>query len=137
MIFLIVVIVGLQFIQPELTNPVSDEKNELKAAPDVKAVLEKACYDCHSNETVWPWYSNVAPISFLVADHVEEGRSELNFSEWKTYPAKKRRKKMEEIWEEVEEGEMPMKGYAIVHDVELSEEEKALIKDWSEKLVIF
>lgn len=134
---IIIILIGLQFYPVEKTNPPVDEKLELKANAEVKAVFKRACYDCHSNQTVWPWYSNIAPASILLADHVEEGRSELNFSEWRSYSRDKKMHKMEEIWEEIEEGEMPLKGYSVVHGIELTEEEKALIKDWSEKLVLF
>lgn len=134
---IIIILIGLQFYPVEKTNPPVDEKLELKANAEVKAVFKRVCYDCHSNQTVWPWYSNIAPASILLADHVEEGRSELNFSEWRSYSRDKKMHKMEEIWEEIEEGEMPLKGYSVVHGIELTEEEKALIKDWSEKLVLF
>lgn len=134
---IIIILIGLQFYPVEKTNPPVDEKLVLKANAEVKAVFKRACYDCHSNQTVWPWYSNIAPASILLADHVEEGRSELNFSEWRSYSRDKKMHKMEEIWEEIEEGEMPLKGYSVVHGIELTEEEKALIKDWSEKLVLF
>lgn len=134
---IIIALVIMQFIPLDQENPEYDPKTELNAEEEVMAVFKKSCYDCHSNETVWPWYSKVAPVSYLVTDHVNEGRSELNFSIWKTYDRDKRIHKMEEIWEEVEEGEMPMEGYALIHGIKLTEEEKAIIKDWSEKLVIF
>ena len=87
----------------------------MAAPPEVAAVLRRACYDCHSNETVWPWYSHVAPVSWLLARDVREGRGELNFSTWDAYDAKKKTKKLKETAEEVTEGEMPPWFYAAVH----------------------
>ena len=101
------VIVGFllvaQLVPVARTNP--PETSPLQIPADVEPILQKACYDCHSNKTKWPWYSGVAPLSWWIVDHVNEGRRELNFSEWNAIPAEKRAKKFEEIAEEVEEGE--------------------------------
>ena len=102
----VIVLVGIQFIPVNRSNPPVEE--EVPASPEVKAVLKRACYDCHSNETVWPGYSRVAPVSWLLAWDVREGREELNFSTWNRYNQKKRGKIIKEIWEEVQEGEMPL-----------------------------
>ena len=85
-IFLVVVIIGIQFIPVERTNPpvVSD----IDAPSEVKDILRKACYDCHSNETKWVWYTKIAPASFLAVKDVNEGREHLNFSEWGNYTSK-------------------------------------------------
>ncbi|MDH5429724.1 MAG: heme-binding domain-containing protein, partial [Nitrospirota bacterium] len=83
-----IVLIGIQFIPVNRTNPPMEE--EIVALPDVKAILKRACYDCHSNETIWPWYSQVAPASWLLAWDVAEGREELNFSTWNRYTQKKR-----------------------------------------------
>jgi len=88
---------------------------DVAAPSDVGVLLRRACYDCHSNETVWPWYSRTAPISWLVAHDVHEGRDELNFSVWATYEAAKRRKKLTETLKEVAEGEMPPWYYVLMH----------------------
>ncbi len=88
--------------------------------PETRALAQRACFDCHSNETVWPWYSHVAPVRFLVAHHVEDGRKHLNFSEWD-----RPQKHAHEAAEEIEEGEMPMAGYVLLHgEADLSEAEK-------------
>ena len=105
---------------------------EVPASPEVRAILRRACYDCHSNETVWPWYSKVAPISWLVARDVREGRTELNFSTWDQYSSKQQVKKMGESFEEVAEGEMPPWFYLPVHrDAVLSPQDKAALRDWA------
>src|SRR5512146_2228492 len=86
---LIVVLVGIQFIRPDRTNPPVEEKRTLGAQvfipPHIDSLLHNSCMDCHSNETRWPWYSNVSPISWLVADDIHEARSHLNLSEFDRY----------------------------------------------------
>jgi len=127
---LAVILVAIQLVPINRTNPtvVAD----FDGPPAVKAVLETSCYDCHSHETSWPWYSRVAPFSWLVAHDVEEARDHLNFSQWGNLDAKRREKLTEEMWEEVEEGEMPLKMYLLAHpDARLSEAGKATLRDWS------
>lgn len=127
---LAVILVAIQLVPVDRTNPavVAD----FDGPPAVKAVLETSCYDCHSHETSWPWYSRIAPFSWLVAHDVEEARDHLNFSQWGNLDAKRREKLTEEMWEEVEEGEMPLKMYLLAHpDARLSEAGKATLRDWS------
>jgi hypothetical protein len=98
----------------------------------VRAILRRACYDCHSNETFWPWYSRIAPISWLVARDVHEGRKELNFSTWNRYTTKQQLKNFKESWAEVAEGEMPPWIYLPVHrDAVLSAEDRRLLRTWA------
>jgi formate-dependent nitrite reductase cytochrome c552 subunit len=107
-------------------------QSEIYAPTEVKTIFKKACYDCHSNETNWVWYTKVAPISFLLAKHVKDGRKHLNFSEWGLYDAKKVQKKMEEIWEEIKEEEMPPWLYRVGHsEAKLTPEEKNIIRNWA------
>ena len=130
-IALIVVFVGIQFIPVERTNP--PVASEITAPPEVKKILKESCYDCHSNKTDWPWYSYVAPVSFFVANDVNHGREHFNLSEWDEVKMEDRIKVKEEMWEEVEEGKMPLPAYEIMHpDAELTEREKKILKDWSE-----
>lgn len=106
---------------------------EVQAPDDVKAVLHRACWDCHSNQTVWPWYSRVAPVSFLVYRDVVEGRKHLNFSEWDKLNDKRRAHKQKEVGEQVQEGEMPPWFYTPMHpDAKLSDADKALLEKWAE-----
>ena len=108
---------------------------EIKVSPEVNAVLRRSCYDCHSNETVWPWYSQIAPVSWLVARDVNDGRKHLNFSVWESYDEKRKAKKLTEIGEEVGEGEMPMAIYLPAHpDAKLSEAEKTLLVEWAKAI---
>mgnify|MGYP001430151051 FL=1 len=127
--FLVVVIIGIQFIPIERTNP--PVQSDIDAPSDVKAILKKACYDCHSNETNWVWYTKVAPMSFLAVKDVNDGRKHLNFSEWGSY-TNKTEKMMDEIWEEVREEKMPPWQYRIVHsEAKLTQEEKNILRNWA------
>ncbi len=132
LIVLLVALVLIQFYRPEKNNPeyrdVASFEAETKPSPEIKAVLENNCYDCHSNKTEYPWYAEIAPISFLIADHVEEGNEHFNVSEWDAYTLKKKDHKLDELIEEVEEGEMPEKGYALIHGKITEQEKEALIK---------
>jgi hypothetical protein len=132
----VAIIIAAQFIRPNRENPVSDPVLSLRAdstvPPNVIATLGRACFDCHSNETRWPWYSAITPVNFAIARDVEQGRSRLNFSEWKKYSAGKQSSKKESIAEEVTKGEMPMKIYVLMHsEAKLTPEEVKLITDWS------
>jgi hypothetical protein len=121
---------GVQFIPVTRDNPkvVADfGENQ-----EVKTIFKRSCYDCHSYETVWPWYSRIAPVSWLVAGDVHEAREELNFSAWGSLTEAKRRHLREGIPEEVEEGEMPLGIYLVMHsEAELSDADKSLIERWA------
>lgn len=126
---LVVVIVGIQFIPVERTNP--PVQSDIDAPANIKAILKKACYDCHSNETNWVWYTKIAPASFLAVKDVNEGRKKINFSEWGNYTNKTEKIK-EEIWEEVREENMPPWQYRVVHsEAKLTQEEKNLLRNWA------
>ena len=119
--------------KPEvISNNPNDLHTEVLVSQEVSQILRVACYDCHSNETTFPWYSSVAPASWIVLHDIEEGRRELNFSEWKAYPPDKKQHKLDELIEEVEEGEMPMKIYSAIHrDADLSEEQVNSLISWA------
>jgi hypothetical protein len=104
----------------------------LNVPPDVENVLKRSCYDCHSNQTTWPWYSSVAPISWLVADDVKRGREKMNFSEWGNLSSSKQSIRLESICEEITDNEMPLKPYLLLHrDAELSQADKDLLCNWA------
>jgi hypothetical protein len=127
---LIAAIIGIQFIEIEKSNP--PVTGDLQASVEVKSILKEACYDCHSNETKWPWYSKVAPVSFLIVNHVNEGREHLNFSSWTKMFSQKQQEAKEEIWEEIEKDEMPLDNYTLLHPkAKLTIEQKKTIKDWA------
>ncbi|MGB0908920.1 MAG: heme-binding domain-containing protein [Nitrospirales bacterium] len=120
----------IQFIPITQSNP-AVIKN-VDAPPHVHTILKRACYDCHSHETVWPWYSNIAPASWLLAWDVHEGREELNFSIWNQYTGKKKEKMLKEIAEEIEEGEMPPWFYLPLHpEAQLSSHDKQQLREWA------
>ena len=110
---LVVILVIIQFIPVNRDNP--EVTSEIQAPTDVKQILERSCYDCHSNTTRWPWYSYIAPASWLVSYDVHEAREHMNLTRWDTYSPKDRLEYIEEMWEEVEEGEMPLWYYEIPH----------------------
>jgi hypothetical protein len=129
-IAVVIIIVGIQFIPVDRSNPPVTE--EINAPANVLSILKTSCYDCHSNETTWPWYSYVAPVSFLVAGDVEEARKHLNFTEWDKYDESKQSKKLEHIADAVEEGSMPLPKYILMHkEAELDQSKIKIIKDWA------
>jgi hypothetical protein len=131
-----VILLIIQFIRPEKNIAAAPSDANIAthyATPDnVKKILERSCNDCHTNTTKYPWYASIQPIGWWLADHVKEGKSELNFDAFMTYEPKKARHKMEEVNEMVKEGEMPLSSYTIVHrEAKLTEEEKLILADWA------
>ena len=114
-----VVLVAIQFHRPERANPPSDPAGSfdrvVSPPQEVAVALRRACRDCHSNETAWPWYSNVAPASWLIASDVVRGRSHLNFSEWNRLGAEMSRSQLAEVCEQVKKGEMPLWYFQPLH----------------------
>ena len=129
----LIALVIIQFIRPDKNigdySDIVAFETETKPSEEVKAILKNNCYDCHSNTTVYPWYAEIAPFSFFLADHVEEGKEHLDFAKWESYSVKRKDHKLDELVEEVEEGEMPLESYALIHG-NLSEEEKELLETW-------
>ena len=105
---------------------------EVPAGAEVRSVLRRACYDCHSNETRWPWYTRIAPASWLIAKDVSQGREELNFSTWDRLSAEDQAEAIRESWESVVDGEMPPWFYLPLHpDAHLSADDRALLRAWA------
>jgi len=134
-IAIVAILVIMQFFQIDKTNPAVDASKDfiMMANPpqEVKLILKQACYDCHSHETAYPWYTYVAPVSWWLKSHINEGREHLNFSDWSTYSAKKQDHKLEEVGEEVHEGEMPLDSYTWAHsEARLSEEQVQTLVNW-------
>ncbi|NNG26997.1 MAG: heme-binding domain-containing protein [Ignavibacteriaceae bacterium] len=131
-ITLAVIILAIQFFPVKRDNPLISADFYTPAV--VKNIFEKGCYNCHSNQTEWPWYAYIAPVSWIVAQNVNDGRAKLNFSEWGNYPGDKSAKLMGKIWEELDEDRMPPGLYLLMHsDSKISIEEKSLIKSWAGK----
>ncbi len=128
-----------QLFQPTQTEQQQVDENDFlqieKPPNELKVYLESNCYDCHSNQPKYPWYSEISPVSWWIQDHIEEGSEHLNFSNWGSYSAKKKAHKMEEAVEEVEEDEMPLPSYTIIHrEAILEEGEKIALMDWFKSL---
>ncbi|MBI2280506.1 MAG: heme-binding domain-containing protein [Bacteroidetes bacterium] len=131
----IALLVIIQFIRIDKTNPAIVKENDFISITNppehIQQMLKASCYDCHSNESTYPWYTNVAPISWWVKQHINEAREELNFSEWGTFNVKRQKHKLEEGAEMIEEGEMPMSSYTLIHDnAKLSDTQKAELIAW-------
>lgn len=132
---LIVLLILMQLFRIDKTNDVVNSSNDFitinNPPKEIAQLLKSSCYDCHSNLTKYPWYSNVAPISWWIKDHINEGREELNFSEWSTFSEKRKKHKLEECVEMIEEGEMPLKSYTLIHrNANLNSEDASLLIEW-------
>ncbi len=120
----------IQVVRPSRSNP--PVTADLQAAPEVKEVLRRACYNCHSNETRWPWYSHVAPVSWLLSHDVQDGRKDLNFSTWGTLSGPEQAEERGEIAESIAEGDMPPWYYVPMHpDARLSATDRSLLNAWA------
>ncbi|TDQ30209.1 heme-binding domain-containing protein [Tenacibaculum caenipelagi] len=136
---LLVLLVILQFFQPEKNEsevttlePFIAEVNPSK---EVHQILKTACFDCHTNTTNYPWYSSVTPVNYWMANHVSEGKEELNFSDWASYSLKKKKHKMKEVWEEVEKKKMLLNSYTWTHtNAKLTQEQIQQVVDWAKEV---
>ncbi|NVJ87712.1 MAG: heme-binding domain-containing protein [Algoriphagus sp.] len=135
---LVVILLALQLIPNELPpvqteNPAAIDHSPL-LDPEVATIFKSSCYDCHSNETDYPWYSHVVPVSWLVAKDIREGREELNFSEWENYDPLDQLAILDDIYGEVEEEEMPLPIYTMIHwEARIGAFERQKIMDWAER----
>jgi hypothetical protein len=134
---LLLILVAIQIFQAARTNPPIDPKLEMHANlavdPAVASVFHRSCDDCHSHRTEWPWYSHVAPVSWLVVSDVNRGRRAMNFSEWATYRPEEQQKQLSEICKVVSEGEMPGLSYTVLHrSAKLSPADVATLCRWTQ-----
>jgi cbb3-type cytochrome oxidase cytochrome c subunit len=128
---LMIVLVAIQFVPVDRTNPPIE--TEVPATAEVRSILRRACYACHSNETVWPWYSRIAPVSWLVTHDVHEGREKMNLSTWNQYTAKQQVRTLKECRDAVAESEMPPWQYLPLHsEARLSAADRAALRAWSQ-----
>ena len=128
-----------QFVRPQKNLAAGTEPNDINSRhpvpPAVRTVLERACYDCHSNHTRYPWYAEVQPVGWWLNQHVNAGRRHLNFSEFGAYPARRAAKKMAQVADEVEQHTMPLKSYTWIHAAaRLTPAESKLVVAWAESL---
>ncbi len=130
-ILLVIVFIIIQFIRPERNLGKRETENTIFVSNEVGQILQTSCFDCHSNYTVYPWYTNIQPIGWWLNHHVNEGKEELNFSEFETYSLKRKLHKLEEIKEMVDENEMPLPSYLWIHgEAKLTSEQKDVLSKW-------
>jgi hypothetical protein len=135
-ITLFTIFAALQFIRPARTNPPINESRTIQAhvrlTPEVANILDRSCNDCHSHQTRWPWYTNIAPVSWFVVNHVNVGRREMNFSDWAQYTTAEQEQLLRKICGEVKSGAMPMSSYLSLHsEARLSSEDVRVLCDWA------
>ena len=137
LVTLLVILIIIQLFHPAKNiSKAPESPNDIAAMytePDnVHTILAKACNDCHSNNTRYPWYNNIQPVAWWLNDHIQEGKHELNFNEIGTYNLRRQYNKMKEVKEQVKEGEMPLGSYTIIHtDARLSDQEKTTLINWA------
>lgn len=138
LLLLLIAFVVIQFFHPgkNTDNTPSATANDVNkvfpTSDNVQSILERSCYDCHSNNTRYPWYAEVQPVAWWLNDHIEEGKREVNFNEFSTYRPGRQYKKLEEIIEQVKEDEMPLSSYTLIHkDAVLNKEQKLALSSWA------
>jgi len=138
-LFLLLVLVIAQFFGPEKNEGEISSLvafvEETNPPAEVHEILKTTCFDCHSNVTQYPWYNNITPVNYWLADHVKEGKKELNFSKWAAYSLKRKEHKMDELYEEVEKKKMPLDSYTWTHaDANLTDEQIKIVVDWAKEV---
>lgn len=137
LIVLLIAFIAIQFFHPAKNKAGGEQPNHIgkvfAMSEDVKSILSKACYDCHSNNTRYPWYSNVQPVDWFLNKHIKKGKSEINFDEFTNRSLRFQYHKMEEIEEQIKEGKMPLNSYTWLHkDAKLTDAEKNTLIAWSQ-----
>jgi len=135
LIIIISILVVIQFITIDKTNPVVDSSKDFitltNPPQEIGMMIKSSCYDCHSHHTKYPWYTNVAPVSWIIKNHIDVGRSHLNFSAWSEYDSRKQNHQLEECIEVVENSEMPLIPYTLAHsEANLSDEQRKILVNW-------
>ncbi len=138
LLVLLAIFIAMQFIRParnKSTQLLSTDFTKLYKVPDtVQSVLQKACYDCHSNNTVYPWYTNIQPVGWILARHIKNGKADLNFSDFGSYTSRRQVSKLKGIANQVKDDEMPIAAYKLMHkNAKLSQAEKKLLMVWANK----
>lgn len=139
LLIILAILVIIQFIRPERNISTSVSANDITkhytVPADVQNILQVSCFDCHSNNTKYPWYTNIQPVGWWLQHHVDEGKEHLDFSEFGSYTAKRQHHKLEEVIEQVKEGHMPLDSYLWIHkDAILSQSQKETLVSWADQL---
>ena len=134
-LILLVGFVGIQFVPTDLNQSDTVQKTDFllvnNTQENISALLQESCYDCHSNNTEYPWYNKVQPAAWYLEDHIQEGKDELNFNEWAEYSDRRKNSKLRSIISQIEEDKMPLDSYTLIHkDAILSDEDKRVIIDY-------
>ena len=137
--FLLLIFIIAQFFRPEKnigdTTSINKFIAETNPPKEVHKILKESCFDCHSDFTKYPWYNNITPVNYWLADHIKHGKKHLNFSKWATYSLKKKEHKMDELYEEVEKKKMPLDSYTWTHsEANLTKEQINAIVAWGKKV---
>lgn len=140
LLVLLFLFIAIQFIRPAKNQSTEISANHIynvyTTGDNVKTILDKACNDCHSNNTKYPWYAAIQPVAWWLNDHIEDGKKHLNFSEYGAYNLRRQYHKMEEVIDEVKEGEMPLSSYTIIHsNAKLTADEKAALTGWAQSIM--
>lgn len=139
LLILLIVFVGIQFIPTKRNQSESIPNTDFMVVNNVPQniynSLQTSCYDCHSNNTSYPWYNKVQPVAWFLESHIEEGKAELNFSDWNTYSNRRKKSKLKSIVSQIEDDKMPLISYTLIHkDAVLTQKQKTEIIDWITKL---
>lgn len=139
MLVLLVGFVGIQFFATSRNQSDTIPKTDFMLVNDVpkqvERIIKTSCYDCHSNNTDYPWYNKVQPVAWFLEDHVTYGKEELNFNEWADYSSRRKNSKLKSIISQIEDGEMPLWSYTLIHrKAKLSEDERKTVLDWVSNL---
>jgi len=132
---LVVVFIGIQFIPKNYNESSEVLTTDFMATFDVPknidTQLKVSCYDCHSNNTYYPWYNKIQPVAWFMEGHIDEGKEELNFSEFGGYSKRRQKSKLKSIMSQIRDDEMPLWNYTLIHrDAKLSEKDKELLEEW-------
>ena len=136
LLILLIIFIAIQFIKPARNKSVqvlpTDISKAVSVPENVKTILQTSCYDCHSNNTDYPWYNYVQPAAWILGNHIRHAKRDLNFSVFGSYPIRKQQSKLKAIADQIKDGEMPLYSYTIIHNnARLSKEQKAIIIDWA------
>ncbi|WP_432671522.1 heme-binding domain-containing protein [Flavobacterium sp. SM2513] len=135
LLILAVVFVGIQFIPTKRNQSIAVPHTDFMVVnivpENVSNILKTSCYDCHSNNTYYPWYNKIQPVAWFLENHIEEGKAELNFSEWENYSDRRKRSKLKSIVSQIEDDKMPLTSYALIHkDAKLTTKQKVEVIEW-------
>ncbi|HEY9169905.1 MAG TPA: heme-binding domain-containing protein [Lutibacter sp.] len=134
------VFILIQFIRPEKNNSKNDTNSistVMEIPVEVNKIIQTSCANCHTNSTIYPWYNKIAPASWFLAQHVNEGKEHLNFSEWTSYNNDQKRHLIKDLKEVLNERKMPLKSYLLIHDdAKLTENQYQILYDWVKTIIV-